>query len=780
VTERTHTQARPLAATPKLASLLARMGSRLRRQVWLHGVGTLLSLVGAWLVFAFVIDFFLRVPRGVRALLLLVLIALPAWILWRYLLRPLRALPGRADLAVLIERQRPRLRQLFLSAVDLQESPAPSGDPELIREVCAQAETEATTVDLAGILEERPPARRFALGIGTALACATLAFAVPLYASIFLQRLLGRAVQWPQRTSLEVSLPISGERAQVESTPEAIRAKVARGTDVPVVVRARGLVPEEVRLSFASASDLVLPANSEGVFRTLLRSLQTDLEFTVRGGDDDDGLPRVSIEVLEPPDVAGLAIAIQPPAYTGLLPRVEFDRDVEVPAGSELSVAMLPSPIDAHGKVRILPADQVLELTPVPFPGQGGAPSTATGLGFSIAAQSSLRFRFELEDNSGLSNPDPGLFAVNVAEDHRPEVELIAPGRGEVDTVLGGTLPLRARATDDFGVRSMSYTIKSAATEDPGRTQELELRRLSDGTPVAQDSAPATAVIGGVRLEVTALFSPENPPVEGAQFTLDVTALDNRPTEGATAEAATGRAAQVRVRVVSVEEFLRRVQDRLARLRQTASELEDLQRQKARRAQELVVSLESDSPALGSSGSELNAVLAGQRRVEGDAEALARELASVTEGVLYARLDEKAGGALEKLDLALQAARDKGFQTAAWRELVLASRRGELGAQGFAAQLVGLYDLAQQISTDDCRPASVALERAAQAVDLAEIHAALSEATGHQRNALGHIEELLGRLSEWDNFQSILSLTRDILNRQKSLMGRIQGAAREK
>jgi hypothetical protein len=42
------------------------------------------------------------------------------------------------------------------------------------------------------------------------------------------------------------------------------------------------------------------------------------------------------------------------------------------------------------------------------------------------------------------------------------------------------------------------------------------------------------------------------------------------------------------------------------------------------------------------------------------------------------------------------------------------------------------------------------------------------------------IEELLGRLAEWDNFQSVLSLTRDILNRQKNLRERTKDAAGEK
>ena len=51
-------------------------------------------------------------------------------------------------------------------------------------------------------------------------------------------------------------------------------------------------------------------------------------------GDDRDGLPRVGVTVLDPPDVTGLAVRVEPPAYSGLEPVLRFDRDVEVLAGS--------------------------------------------------------------------------------------------------------------------------------------------------------------------------------------------------------------------------------------------------------------------------------------------------------------------------------------------------------------------------------------------------------------------------------------------------------------
>ena len=45
--------------------------------------------------------------------------------------------------------------------------------------------------------------------------------------------------------------------------------------------------------------------------------------------------------------------------------------------------------------------------------------------------------------------------------------------------------------------------------------------------------------------------------------------------------------------------------------------------------------------------------------------------------------------------------------------------------------------------------------------------------------AVEQLDALTTRLGEWDNFQSVLTLTRDILNRQKNLTERTRKFAEE-
>jgi hypothetical protein len=844
------------APTPAIERLIDRVARRLTRLVWMHGVSTACAALALWLAFAFIADWALHLPAGVRWIHLALLVAIPSVFLARDLVRPLRRRPRRSGLAVLVERAHPELHELLVSAVELNAAKAPSGDPELIAVLSRDAEARAREIDIRGVFDGRGPRRRMFAAGGACAGCALLLVMNAAEARVFLKRIAGGDVPWPQRTHLSIEVPLSGavhgaKAAQAElagaeagdasadHAPDAARApgrivvRIARGSDVPVIVRAEGAVPEEVTLHFSGGHKAVLASSGGNVFRTLLRSCQENTEFYATGGDDQDDDPTVSLVVLQPPDVSGLAVDIHPPSYSGLAPSTVFDRDVEVLAGSQLAVHVLVEPPEARGVVRILPEDRVVQLAKSPFPAPTQRPevtdagaardASATpagsapreGLGFELTAEKSLRYRFELTDDTGLSNPDPGLFGVAVIEDRPPEVEILSPGRGDFDTVLGGWIALRARAEDDFGITRMSWSSVPATENDasavrapnplefvavpPAASERMAGGKLGpDGVRddrgarddrvarderTARDRADAprglgaqvarAAVIARRRIEVKELSAGEA-VVEGQQFQVQVIAADNCEPK-----AHEGRSAPVRIRVVSPDEFLRRVQDRLARAQAAAGALSELQRDKSRRALDLLAVIESDQLVPEGASAELNAALVGQKRVQGDARSLSRELAAIAESVLYARIDDHATALLEFIDKRAAEATGRGFDPAPWRDLASAYRQGTLGSAGLSGKLVDIVGLALEISEDVSGTASDALARAQDTVDLARVHAELGTATAAQKSCVTKIERLLELLSEWDNFQSVLSLTRDIMNGEKSLEERTKQFAKE-
>lgn len=772
-----------LDRTPALERLLARLSAALTRQIWLSGLGSVLLVAVAWLAFAFLADYVLRVPHGVRLFHALVAVALPAFVAWRRLARPMAARPTRAGTAVILERERPQTRDLFVSAVQLQQTPPHEATPTLVDDVLANAEAAARDADIEGVLDPRAPRRLAFAGVGVAVLAVVAAMARPELASTFAARMFDPSVRWPQRTHLSIQVPLGPDKASVSERDGRLWVRVARGTDLPVQVKVDGAAPEEVELTIAGADSLILVRGSDGSYRTVLRALQQDLDLRARGGDDDGARAQAHVEVLLPPDLAGLAFVVTPPAYTGAPTRTEFDRDVDVLAGSRVAVVVRTDPADAKARARLLPADTAMELTAMPFPRRAvdaaasepppKAAEPLDGRGFEFVAQESLRLRFELEDANGLTNPDPGLFAVRVVADERPTLTLLAPSRVEVDTLADGWIPLRARAVDDFGISGMGYTVKLGGDDGPATQQDLAWRVLEAREREADETKPVIAVASG-RLQVAQLAIAGTPLTEGQQFTLEVFALDNRAE--AAGDGARGRSNGVRVQVVSAEEFLRRIQDRLARVRLSVGELENLSLEKGRRARELIASLESDAPERGASASELSSLHAGARRVAGDTQSLARELCSIAEAVLYARLDAEADAVLIALDDALaRAPRSGTFPLEAWKAFGDTAETGR-GRASLSGQLAGLVDLSLDLDIERARPAAKSAERAASSAEIGALHEALGEYARLSTELDRGIQDLLSRLAEWDNFQSILSLTKDILNRQKALRERAKAA----
>ncbi len=768
-----------LSATPAVERLLARLGSRLRSLVWMHGIGTVLAVVAGWLAFAFFADRVLRVPDVIRLGHGVVLVALVAWFTWRALVRPLSRVPGPRGLALLFERKHPELGELLISAVEFQ-NPRPEtdlGNPDLIQRVLRQAEEHAGSLRAQEVLDVVAPRKRGVLGLVSTLAIVAFGLWQPQLSGIFLDRLLGGSARWPQETHLSVLVPGLPASARVEETPELLRLRVARGTDLPIVVSPEGVVPAGVLLRFSTGRDLVLPQTGGGSFRTLLRSAQEDLSFSATGGDDEDGLPRVEVEVLQPPDVESIAIVVTPPAYSALPERVEFNQNVDVLAGSRVAVHVLPSPREATGAARVLPADELVPLTAAAFPLDPSAREATDaqdveqpGLVFERVATDSFHFSVALRDDTGLDNPDPGLFRVTVTEDRVPEVQVLSPARTDFALVEGGAIPLRARAHDDFGVVDLTWRVSRLAADNQWQETARGAFR-----PIPIEAEEGLAVAGSVRLEVADLGTEELPVAVDQRFAFELEATDNQVPEPGL-----GRAPRVEARVVTPEELLRRMQDRLGRARMQTIALSDLQLEKRTRVEELLEALESDGDAGAGEAVALASALSGERRVLADAQGLTRELAGVAEDILYARLDERAEPLLERYDRLASQQTELRFTSDPWRVLAEAVRNGEVQGGGFGKDLVVLVSIALEIADDHVAAAVRSLDEAERAIEVRARLDALTAAAGHQTAALERIDALLEELAQWDNFQNILSLTRDILNRQKALRERTQQFASQK
>ena len=748
---------------PQTHALLATLRRRLRALAWQQEFGFALLAGCAWWLLTYGMDYFLHLPAALRVFHTVVLVAIPTWFLGRRLVRHLRSIPGEAGLAVMAERGQGSNEDLLVTAVQLQSSAVASEQPERIEGILQRAETRAQSISLEPVLDTRPPRAALVKGLAAAAALAAVYVSTRTTADIFLARMTGADVAWPQRTHLDIEIPGRADRMFVEREGDQIHVRIARGSDLPILVRATGEVPDQIALVFDHGHQSLVDSGGSDLFRTQLRSVQQDVVFFARGGDDKDRRPEVHVEVLDPPDVGALAFRITPPEYTGLPARFERSTDVEVLAQSTVQVFLLPDPLEVEGKVHILPDGGQLPLTPTPFPVEEGDP--VPGLGLTLQAEDSMRLRFELKGKNGLLNPDPGLFAIQVQEDRRPSLTLLAPSKVDTEVVAGGLLPLRVRAQDDFGLSPLRYRFDSLHVEDePLLTGTLEWGSL----PPGEEALPNQ--VHGMQHSVLEVdrFIPQGAASEGAVVTLQAEVDDNRePGEQTT------RTPAIRLRVVTGDEYLRKLESRLAQAGERGEKLVALVQRMQGNLSTLQNALQDDPSALGEM--DLSEVRFDVQRMEGDSRQIARDLAGLTENLLYSRLDPRGETQRVAMDQLLAQEATRSFHPEPWVALSASYQSGQYGKADLSGDLLELVGLALRLSETHGPAMRTALENEGNPATLDTLTLAHLEG----QEALRTVEELTTRLGEWDNFQSVLTRTRDIIKRQRNLHERTRKYAKD-
>lgn len=769
----------PIATTPRLEALLGRLERALVRNVWLYGLGTVIAAGAAWLLFMYLSDRFLKLPAPIRLIHLLVLVGGVAYLSWRTIVRHRRRVPDRVGLAMLAQSTLPEdvpRDDRFVSAMQLVRSTAPDAPSAgLVRRVAERAEEVAPRAELGRVTDPRTPRTRVLVG-GLALVTTSAVLAHdPAMASIFGKRMLGAGVPWPRATTLQVEIPSADGALDVDASPEVIRVRAARGSDIPIFVTAVGKVPDVVTFEFESGASIDIGPSGPASFRTVLPSVQEDSVMTVTGGDDDRGIPRVEIEVLQPPDLADLRFVVDPPAYSGLPRRVESGTSVDVLAGSEVTVHIATDPPDATGLARTFPEGDEIALVEAPFPAgesessvppaggdtEANVDRSIAGLAFTRTPRSPLRFRFELTDASGLANPDPALFGIEVVPDRAPELVMLDPGRADIETIAGGSVPLRVLARDDFGVAEVSMSLSTlAGDESLADPIDLELQDV-----VEEGDAAGRTKLASRLIEIADLRS-DVPFAEGTVIELFTEAVDVREPEPNTTTSV-----PTRIRVVGADEFLRRQRDALARAAEDVTSIGNEVDRTAIEVNSFVLSVSGDD-AEAPTRSNVQGVINDALRTQGELEAMTRDLSSIASSMVYSRLDERSRALEARLFELTGASPQRTFQADAWRTIASELQAGRLGTPDRAGDLVRVVALGLEASGARVGAWVDALESLRDADSLDDSKTRLAEVTVAQAELQAAIEALALQLGEWDSLQSIQALARDILNGQRNLVER--------
>jgi hypothetical protein len=754
------------AWSQEIDAVLAEQLARIRRRFLVHGFGWVVAAAAIGLCLYYGLDRVLELPAPVRVITTLVGLTYVGLGVERRLRYPLRRAFGRDDVAIAIERRFPELREQLVTAHELKGSLAADAPPGALRDqsadmvarVVEEAAARIRTLPIGEILTPRRTVRVWSIALAGAISLAALGITQGEAFRVFVLRSLGLAAEYPRRTQLFIELPEDDAAFRITRGEGTAEVRISTGADLPVLVRAEGVIPREAFLVVAGGRGLppeVAMAQRPGErFRHVFRRVQSDFSFHARGGDDPRGDLEVFVRTIDPPLVGTIETELTYPAYTGLAPASQRGGAVEALIGTEVRVVVRATTPVERAALHFLDSDAPLELTPIELIDDSGVGQAFEGR-FTVTSMD--RYQVELVHREGLTNPRPGTYPVVALEDHGPVGRVLLPASDDVQVVLPtGRLPVRIEAKDDFGLARVTVEASTARAENA--SEILLYARDRDGD--------TRSTVTTVLLDVDAL-EPGEGPRQGDTVALGFALVDNREPEQNRTELA-----RRQVYVVDAADLARRIAGHFRRVRDQVERALDQQRTQSNALEGLLEEL--PDPRNGRDP-RLVTQQVGQARVVQTLRRIRDDLMQAYDVHLFNGLegsDSTQAPRVEQAYLDWHRARadavafDPGF----YRQLGRDQAEGRIGPMEQSLDpILDMVLRTDRIVEADGQDAMQALDEASVAGSQGRLGELLAEVGIRQTRILNDLELLLGQLDEWNEFQDVVQQARALRDAQRDI-----------
>ncbi len=468
---------------PTLGDILRRLRRRIRAQVLLYGIASLVLLAGAIFWLSLAIDWAFEPSRGVRIGMIVASAAVGVAVIYGLILRRLFVQLSDANLALLLERKFPAFKDGLITAVQLS-SRRSSGiwHQQMLAETIGRARDALRGADLDAVLNAAPTTRR---GVwATVLTASVMVFAVALpdMFDVWRQRALALAdIQWPRRTLLRVA------GLGPDNT-----IKVARGGDVALLVQADTVkqVPRSVEIRYQTEDGARGREPMDRIGRAIpgqdpyqdfgytFAGVLSSRTFDVIGGDYR--ISDLRILVVDMPALQEMTLECDYPDYTGRTTRkLTAAGAIQLPQGTRVT-------LDATASknlewVEITVASGRESLTAERAAPVDGSPRRFQFALDALAVDTTLLIR--LRDTDGIENREPLRVAMTVVPDGPPQINAQLAGIGTAVTPEA-QLPMRGDVRDDYGVADTRFEF--AIGEETPREHIVFGGDGSTGQPAAE------------------------------------------------------------------------------------------------------------------------------------------------------------------------------------------------------------------------------------------------------------------------------------------------------
>jgi len=328
----------PSTLDPVILRKLEAFGRRWRGLVLLRGLCEgVVTLLGT-MTLAALLDWLLILPEPVRWALSAAGYLATAAVVWFNCVRRLLRTPNARELARLMEKAEPKLREDLISAVELADStPEAHYDSELFRRLLQQnVAARVLDLEVSLLLPKRLISRWLYAATGVLMACAGLLLLPGLHYDQLMARAFAPMANVDRVSSVQITV--------VEpSSPDLL---APRGDNIPVVVRVRGPEPSKVLLeTFREGAKhrkdrVMMSLVGNRQYSAMISAGTETVYYRIRAGD---GITRRFVIRTRPrPHVVQFDKTFHFPAYARLEPRrvKEENGDLSALEGSSVDLRL--------------------------------------------------------------------------------------------------------------------------------------------------------------------------------------------------------------------------------------------------------------------------------------------------------------------------------------------------------------------------------------------------------------------------------------------------------
>ena len=474
------------------------------RRVWKRSIfwaGFAIVLTGLIALFMgeAIVDWLMPLPGFVRIALLIGGIGAIGYLLYRYLIQPLRASLTLRDIALNVERNHPDLEDRLVSAVQFgnRESTDPI-EAHMLQRLLEDATERVKDVDFKATIDHSRTRKRVGIAALVVVACCVLALIFPTEIHTSLLRVL---VPW------EKTDPVLTTKLTVEPG----NARILRGKSLPIDVTVTGKSADKVVLTYENTQAqgtttpegkstqqqinmLQNPDDKRG-FAYEIFNIDADIEYYVVANETTS--ERYTVEVFEMPKVTEISVAYTYPDYTGLKPVVQTGTgDIQAVVGTQAELklttnkAIQTATFSLRRDVKERSFTERLTGAAEPVTTEMVISDGST-LTTTIDVVEDGTYTVQLFCIDGFNNEIPIEYTVKAIPDEVPEVVIKEPGR-DIKTTKLGEVEVIAEATDDYGIAELKLMYRVGS----GELQELVMetttpepapvdarqRRIADGS----------------------------------------------------------------------------------------------------------------------------------------------------------------------------------------------------------------------------------------------------------------------------------------------------------